>query len=81
MYTLIDGKKVASDIRREISEEVAKIKKEGGKVPNLVTILVGDNASSQSYVANKLKDCQEVGFESSLVKYDTDISESEVLGR
>ena len=81
MYTLIDGKKVASDIRREISEEVAKIKKEGGKVPNLVTILVGDNASSQSYVANKLKDCQEVGFESSLVKYDTDISESEVLGK
>lgn len=81
MYTLIDGKKVASDIRREISEEVAKIKKEGGKVPNLVTILVGDNGSSQSYVANKLKDCQEVGFESSLVKYDTDISESEVLGK
>jgi methylenetetrahydrofolate dehydrogenase (NADP+)/methenyltetrahydrofolate cyclohydrolase len=79
MYTLIDGKKVASDIKREISDEVAKIKKEGGKVPNLITILVGDNGSSQSYVANKLKDCQEVGFESSLVKYDADVSEQEVL--
>ncbi len=79
MYTLIDGKNVASDIKKEISEEVVKIKMEGGKVPNLITILVGDNGSSQSYVANKLKDCREVGFESSLIKYDADISEKEVL--
>ncbi len=79
MYTLIDGKNVASDIKKEISEEVVKIKMEGGKVPNLITILVGDNGSSQSYVANKLKDCREVGFESSLIKYDADVSEKEVL--
>ena len=68
MYTLIDGKKVASDVEGRSPKRWPKLKG-GGKVPNLVTILVGDNASSQSYVANKLKDCQEVGFESSLVKY------------
>ncbi|MBP5709263.1 MAG: bifunctional 5,10-methylene-tetrahydrofolate dehydrogenase/5,10-methylene-tetrahydrofolate cyclohydrolase [Bacteroidales bacterium] len=81
MYTIIDGKKVASDIKKEIAEKVAEIKKNGQKVPNLITILVGDNGSSKTYVANKLKDCQEVGFESSLIKYDEDVTEEEVLNK
>ncbi len=81
MYTIIDGKKVASDIKKEISEKVAEIKKNGQKVPNLITILVGDNGSSKTYVANKLKDCQEVGFESSLIKYDENVTEEEVLNK
>ena len=81
MYTIIDGKKVASDIKKEIAEKVAEIKKNGQKVPNLITILVGENGSSKTYVANKLKDCQEVGFESSLIKYDEDITEEEVLNK
>ncbi|MBO7523755.1 MAG: bifunctional 5,10-methylene-tetrahydrofolate dehydrogenase/5,10-methylene-tetrahydrofolate cyclohydrolase, partial [Bacteroidales bacterium] len=51
------------------------------KVPNLITILVGENGSSKTYVANKLKDCQEVGFESSLIKYDEDVTEEEVLNK
>ena len=81
MYTLIDGKKVASDIKKEISDKVAEIKRNGQKVPNLITILVGENGSSKTYVANKLKDCQEVGFESSLIKYDEDVTEEEVLNK
>ena len=81
MYTLIDGKKVASDIKKEISEKVAEIKRNGQKVPNLITILVGDNGSSKTYVANKLKDCQEVGFDSSLIKYDENVTEEEVLNK
>ena len=81
MYTIIDGKKVASDIKKEISEKVAEIKNNGQKVPNLITILVGDNGSSKTYVANKLKDCQEVGFESSLIKYDENVTEEEVLNK
>ena len=79
MYTIIDGKKVASDIKNEIAQEVVNIKNRGGKIPNLVTILVGENGSSKSYVANKLKDCQEVGFNSSLIKYDENVTEEEVL--
>jgi len=79
MYTIIDGKKVASDIKNEIAQEVVRIKNRGGKIPNLVTILVGENGSSKSYVANKLKDCQEVGFNSSLIKYDENVTEDEVL--
>jgi methylenetetrahydrofolate dehydrogenase (NADP+)/methenyltetrahydrofolate cyclohydrolase len=81
MYTLIDGKKVASEIKNEIAEEVAKLRNEGKKVPHLAAILVGDNPSSQTYVANKVKDCNEVGFRSTLVKFEKDISESILLDK
>ena len=81
MYTLIDGKKVASEIKNEIAEEVAKLRNEGKKVPHLAAILVGDNPSSQTYVANKVKDCNEVGFRSTLVKFDKDIPESILLNK
>lgn len=80
MYTLIDGKKVASEIKLEIAEEVQNIKKRGGKIPKLVTILVGDNGSSQTYVANKLKDCREVGFDADLIKFDANVTEDKLLG-
>jgi methylenetetrahydrofolate dehydrogenase (NADP+)/methenyltetrahydrofolate cyclohydrolase len=79
MYTLIDGKKTASEIKREIAEEVLKLKKEGRKIPHLATILVGNDGSSQTYVANKVKDCEEVGFRSSLFKYDADVAEEILL--
>lgn len=81
MYTLIDGKKVASEIKNEIAEEVAKLRNEGKKVPHLAAILVGDNPSSQTYVANKVKDCNEVGFRSTLVKFEKDIPESILLDK
>lgn len=79
MYTLIDGKKVASEIKAEISAEVSKMRGNGIKVPHLAAILVGNDGSSETYVANKVKDCHEVGFKSSLFRYDNDISEEVLL--
>lgn len=79
MYTIIDGKKTAADIRHEIAEEVRKLKGAGIKVPHLAAILVGDNPSSQTYVSNKVRDCEEVGFRSTLVRYENNIPEKELL--
>jgi methylenetetrahydrofolate dehydrogenase (NADP+) / methenyltetrahydrofolate cyclohydrolase len=81
MYNLIDGKKVASEIKKEIAEEVAKLKSEGRKVPHLAAILVGNNGSSETYVANKVKDCEEVGFKSTLLRFGNDIEEPALLGQ
>jgi methylenetetrahydrofolate dehydrogenase (NADP+) / methenyltetrahydrofolate cyclohydrolase len=79
MYTLIDGRKIAADIRLEIAAEVRKMKADGLMVPHLAAILVGDDPSSQSYVSNKVKDCAEVGFRSTLIKYDSDVTEAILL--
>ncbi len=81
MYTLIDGKKTASEIKREIADEVIKLKKEGRRTPHLAAILVGNDGSSQTYVANKVKDCEEVGFRSSLFKYDDTVPEDILLNK
>jgi len=81
MYTLIDGKETASEIKKEIADEVLKLKGEGGKIPHLATILVGNDGSSQTYVANKVKDCEEVGFRSSLFKYDDNVPENILLSK
>lgn len=76
---LIDGKKTASDIKLEIKKEVESIKSQGGKTPHLAAILVGHDGGSETYVAYKIKDCEEVGFKSSLVRFDDDVTESELL--
>ncbi len=81
MYKIIDGKEVASEIKKEIAEEVAKLKKAGKKVPHLAAILVGNNGSSETYVANKVKDCEEVGFKSTLLRFGTDITETALLDK
>jgi len=81
MYTLIDGKKTATEIKGEIAEQVSNISKKGGKIPHLAAILVGDDPSSVTYVANKVKDCREVGFESTLIRFDDKISESILLDK
>lgn len=81
MYKLIDGKKVASEIKLEIAEEVAKLRKAGKKIPHLAAILVGNDASSETYVANKVKDCKEVGFKSTLIRFDTNTSEDKLLDK
>ena len=81
MYKVIDGKKVASEIRQEIAEEVAKLKIKGKKVPHLAAILVGNNGSSEIYVANKVKDCNEVGFKSTLLRFGNDITEAVLLDK
>jgi methylenetetrahydrofolate dehydrogenase (NADP+) / methenyltetrahydrofolate cyclohydrolase len=81
MYSLIDGKKVASEIKREIQEEVSGLKLRGKKVPHLAAILVGNNGSSETYVAYKVKDCEEVGFKSTLIRFGNDITETELLNK
>ena len=81
MYKIIDGKKVAAEIRQEIAEEVAKLKAAGKKIPHLAAILVGNNGSSETYVANKVKDCDEVGFKSTLIRFSNDITETVLLSK
>jgi len=81
MYTLIDGKKVAADIKNEIAAEVLKLKDQGRKIPHLAAVLVGENGSSQTYVNSKVKDCAEVGFRSTLVTFDAGIAESVLLNK
>jgi methylenetetrahydrofolate dehydrogenase (NADP+)/methenyltetrahydrofolate cyclohydrolase len=76
---LLDGKKVAEKIKAEIANEVICIAGVGGKIPHLAAILVGNDGGSESYVANKVKDCEQVGFVSSLIKLSSDVSESELL--
>ncbi|HMR44422.1 MAG TPA: bifunctional methylenetetrahydrofolate dehydrogenase/methenyltetrahydrofolate cyclohydrolase FolD [Saprospiraceae bacterium] len=77
--TLIDGKQLAQTIKSEIAEEVEKIKKQGGKVPHLAAVLIGNNPASEAYVGNKVKSCEEVGFHSTLIRRDADISQEELL--
>jgi methylenetetrahydrofolate dehydrogenase (NADP+) / methenyltetrahydrofolate cyclohydrolase len=79
MYQLIDGKKIAAEIRQEIAAEVAKLHESGKKIPHLAAVLVGNNGSSETYVSNKVKDCGEVGFRSTLLRFSEDISEEELL--
>jgi len=81
MYKIIDGKKVASEIKQEIAEEVKKLKNAGKKIPHLAAILVGNNGSSETYVASKVKDCKEVGFKSTLLRFGNDVTESVLLDK
>ncbi len=76
---LLDGIKTSQEIRNEISEEVKFIIKNGGKRPHLAAVLVGNNGASVTYVNAKLKACEEVDFNSTLVKLSDTISEAELL--
>lgn len=76
---LIDGKAVAAQIKKEIAGEVAQLKAEGRKVPHLAAILVGHDGGSETYVASKVRTCEEVGFKSSLIRYEDDVTEAELL--
>ncbi|HEX2963511.1 MAG TPA: bifunctional methylenetetrahydrofolate dehydrogenase/methenyltetrahydrofolate cyclohydrolase FolD [Ignavibacteriales bacterium] len=76
---LIDGKKVASEIKEELKKDVSRLKEEGRRVPGLVTILVGDSPASQSYVKSKVKSSGEVGMVSKLEKLDESTSEETLL--
>lgn len=76
---LIDGKKIAGEVKREIAAEVEKIVSAGGKRPHLAAILVGHDGGSETYVAAKVKACEECGFKSTLIRYESDVTETELL--
>ncbi|MBN2486568.1 MAG: bifunctional methylenetetrahydrofolate dehydrogenase/methenyltetrahydrofolate cyclohydrolase FolD [Bacteroidales bacterium] len=78
---LIDGKKISAEIKEEIAQEVARIKQGGGKIPHLAAILVGHDGGSETYVANKVKSCEEVGFKSTLIRYEDNVTEKELLAK
>ena len=78
---LIDGKKIADEIKQEIAAEVIKIRENGGKAPHLAAVLVGHDGGSETYVAYKIKDCEAVGFKSSLIRYEDDVTEEELLAK
>ena len=76
---LINGKATSIEIKKEIAKEVEQIIASGGKTPHLAAILVGHDGGSESYVANKVKSCEEVGFKSTLIRFETDVTEKELL--
>ena len=78
---LIDGKAVSATIKKEIAEEVNRIVQNGGKCPHLAAILVGHDGGSETYVASKVKACEECGFKSTLIRYESDVTEDELLAK
>ena len=76
---LIDGKAIAAQIKKEITEEVTQILENGGKRPHLAAVLVGHDGGSETYVAHKVKACEEVGFKSTLLRFENDTTEEELL--
>ena len=77
--TLIDGKKTADDIKREIAAEVERMIADGKRRPHLAAILVGHDGGSETYVANKVKACEACGFKSTLIRYEDDVTEEKLL--
>ena len=75
MATIINGVTTAQEIKEEIAEKVRLILDQGGKIPHLAAVLVGDDGASQAYVGCKVKACEFVGFKSTLKTFDADLSE------
>lgn len=78
-YTLIDGRKVSTDIKDEITQKVAERKQQNKKIPHLAIILVGDDGASQTYVDNKVKSCKSVGFHYTMMRFADTISEEKLM--
>lgn len=76
---IIDGKQTAKDIKKEIAEETAAFVASGGKKPHLAAVLVGNDGASQTYVNSKVKSCEEVGFNSTLIRMEETTTEEELL--
>ena len=76
---LIDGKKIADTIKQEIAAEVAQMVAEGKKMPHLAAILVGHDGGSETYVAHKVKACEQCGFNSTVIRYEDTVTEAELL--
>ena len=78
---LLDGKLLSAQIKLEIAAQVAQIRGTGGKIPHLVAILVGTNGASETYVASKMKSCEEVGMTSTLFRFEPTVSQEELLDK
>ena len=78
---IIDGKAIAATIKKEIAQQVEQILVAGGKRPHLAAILVGHDGGSETYVANKVRACEECGFTSTLIRYEEDVTEAELLAK
>ncbi len=78
---LIDGNKVAAEMKQEIASEVVKLRQKGRRAPHLAAILVGHDGGSETYVAYKIKDCEAVGFKSTLIRFEDDVIEAELLAK
>src|SRR5205809_4793188 len=76
---LLDGKLASQAIKNDLKNKVEDLKKSGSKVPHLAAVLVGNNGASETYVASKVKSCEEIGFVSSLIRLSELISEKELL--
>ena len=76
---ILDGKLVSQIIRNQLKEKVSDLKKQGKKLPHLAAILVGSHGASETYVASKVKSCEEIGFGSTLIRLSDSVSESELL--
>lgn len=76
---ILDGKIVSQSVKDKVKEKVTLRKKEGKKTPHLAAVLIGTNGASETYVASKVKNCEEVGFKSSLVRFDENIAEAELI--
>lgn len=78
-YTLLDGKATSAEIKAEIAQEVAQRLRVGKPAPHLVAILVGHDGGSETYVASKIKTCSELGFRSTLIRFEEDVTEAHLL--
>lgn len=78
---IIDGKAIAATIKKEIAQEVEQMMADGKKRPHLAAILVGHDGGSETYVANKVRACEECGFTSTLIRYEADVTEAELLAK
>lgn len=76
---ILDGAAVSAHIKEQLKKEVTELKTAGGKTPHLAAILVGNNPASEAYVGNKVKTCAELGYESTLLRFETTITENELL--
>ena len=76
---LIDGKAISMQVKKEVAAEVAEIKAKGGKIPHLAVIIVGHDGGSETYVKNKVLSCEQVGFKSTKIAFEDNITEEELL--
>lgn len=79
MYQILDGRKISAEIKQEIAREVVEMEKKTRRRPHLSAILVGHDGGSEAYMASKVKSCEEVGFDSSLIRFDSDVTEERLL--